>query len=181
MWRRSVCEVNREVDLYNRSNRWAESGEKLCASRSISSIVPPEFLFYYSRTITKLATSRRPHTVATGSVGPDADHAGDLDDNKSRTGAVIKLFGDTMETVSRISKIQSRALLYQGVLLNKDSNTVVNLSKLLKENENIFIPKGAIHRLANNNDVDLIVIEMWYGDELNEDDIKRYDDIYERI
>ena len=51
----------------------------------------------------------------------------------------------------------------------------------LKENENIFIPKGAIHRLANNNDVDLIVIEMWYGDELNEDDIKRYDDIYERI
>ncbi len=38
------------------------------------------------------------------------------------------------EEIQRISKIQSRALLYQGVLLNKDSNTVVNLSKLLKEN-----------------------------------------------
>ena len=38
------------------------------------------------------------------------------------------------EEIQRISKIQSRALLYQGILLNKDSNTVVNLSKLLKEN-----------------------------------------------
>ena len=40
----------------------------------------------------------------------------------------------------RISKIQSRALLYQGILLNKEPNTVIRLSKLLKEsfdNENI--------------------------------------------
>ena len=38
------------------------------------------------------------------------------------------------EEIEKISKIQSRALLYQGILLNKDPNTVVNLSKLLKEN-----------------------------------------------
>ena len=38
------------------------------------------------------------------------------------------------EEIQRISKIKSRALLYQGILLNKDPNTVVNLSKLLKEN-----------------------------------------------
>ena len=38
------------------------------------------------------------------------------------------------EEIQKISKIQSRALLYQGILLNKDPNTVVNLSKLLKEN-----------------------------------------------
>ena len=51
----------------------------------------------------------------------------------------------------------------------------------LKENENIFIPKGAIHRMANRKDRDLVIIEMWYGDNLNEKDIKRYGDIYERI
>ena len=51
----------------------------------------------------------------------------------------------------------------------------------LKENENIFIPKGAIHRMANRKDVDLVIIEMWYGDHLDENDIKRYEDIYERI
>jgi len=38
--------------------------------------------------------------------------------------------------VQKISKIQSRALLYQGILLNKDPNTVVNLSRLLKESLN---------------------------------------------
>ncbi len=51
----------------------------------------------------------------------------------------------------------------------------------LKENENIFIPKGAIHRMANRKDGDLVIIEMWYGDHLYENDIKRYEDIYERI
>ena len=51
----------------------------------------------------------------------------------------------------------------------------------LKENENIFIPKGTIHRMANRTDINLIIIEMWYGDELDENDIKRYEDIYERI
>ena len=51
----------------------------------------------------------------------------------------------------------------------------------LKENENIFIPKGAIHRMANRIDRDLVIIEMWYGDNLDENDIKRYVDIYEII
>ena len=51
----------------------------------------------------------------------------------------------------------------------------------LKENENIFIPKGAVHRMANRSKDDLILIEMWYGEELDENDIKRYEDIYNRI
>ena len=51
----------------------------------------------------------------------------------------------------------------------------------IKENENIFIPKGAIHRMANRKDRDLVIIEMLYGDNLDENDIKRYEDIYERI
>ena len=50
----------------------------------------------------------------------------------------------------------------------------------LKENENIFIPKGAIHRMANRKDHDLVIIEMWYGKTLDENDIKRYEDIYKR-
>ena len=56
-------------------------------------------------------------------------------------------------------------------------NKIVNL----KENENIFIPKGAVHRIANKSNRDLVVIEMWYGDKLDENDIKRYEDIYKRI
>ena len=50
----------------------------------------------------------------------------------------------------------------------------------LRENDNIFIPKGSKHRLSNKGNINLIVIEMWYGDKLDENDIKRYEDIYKR-
>ena len=51
----------------------------------------------------------------------------------------------------------------------------------LVENENIFIPKGAFHRIANTGSKDLIIIEMWYGEILDENDIKRYDKNYNII
>ena len=50
----------------------------------------------------------------------------------------------------------------------------------LKENDNIFIPKGSKHRLKNIGSDNLIVIEMWFGDKLDENDIERYEDIYNR-
>ena len=53
--------------------------------------------------------------------------------------------------------------------------------KLPSENENIFIPKGAFHRIANKGSKDLIIIEMWYGEVLDENDIKRYDENYNII
>ena len=59
--------------------------------------------------------------------------------------------------------------------------TINNEIKILKENETIFIPQGSKHRLANESDNKLIVIEIWYGDILDENDIERFEDIYERI
>ena len=50
-----------------------------------------------------------------------------------------------------------------------------------QENEVVFIPAKSKHRLANNSSKILVVIEMWYGDILDENDIERFEDIYERI
>jgi len=47
-------------------------------------------------------------------------------------------------------------------------------------NETIFIPKESKHRLANKSNKDLVVIEIWYGDNLDENDIIRYEDVYGR-
>ena len=58
--------------------------------------------------------------------------------------------------------------------------TINNKIKLLYPNESIFIPTQAKHRLVNNQVKDLIVIELWYGDILDENDIIRYEDIYKR-
>ena len=50
----------------------------------------------------------------------------------------------------------------------------------LKPNDSIFIPQKSKHSLANNRENDLIIIEVWYGEKLSEDDITRYKDIYGR-
>ena len=59
----------------------------------------------------------------------------------------------------------------------------VTLDEKIKEirvNENIFIPSNSKHRIANNTSEDLIIIEVWHGDILDEQDIIRYEDIYGR-
>ena len=58
--------------------------------------------------------------------------------------------------------------------------TINDITKNLKKNENIFIPKKTKHRLANKKEEKLIVIEVWLGDLLDENDIIRYHDIYNR-
>tara|TARA_B110000008_G_C16411669_1_gene340066 strand:- start:105 stop:449 length:345 start_codon:yes stop_codon:yes gene_type:complete len=59
------------------------------------------------------------------------------------------------------------------VTLNDKINTY-------KSNESIYIPVKAKHRLANISEKKLVVIEVWYGDILEEEDIIRYEDIYDR-
>ena len=65
--------------------------------------------------------------------------------------------------------------------LNQERKEEFIKTDYILENENIFIPKKSKHRLENNNNEDLIIIEIQYGSDLREDDIIRYDDIYDRI
>lgn len=47
--------------------------------------------------------------------------------------------------------------------------------------EYIYIPKGSIHRLQNLGTEDLILVEVQLGSYLGEDDIKRFQDDYNRL
>lgn len=51
---------------------------------------------------------------------------------------------------------------------------------LLRENESVYIPVETKHRLANNTDKPLHLIEVQSGTYLGEDDIIRFDDLYGR-
>ena len=51
---------------------------------------------------------------------------------------------------------------------------------LLNENESVFIPKGAKHRLENAGNKPLRLIEVQSGEYLGEDDIVRFEDSYGR-
>ncbi|MBE3639501.1 mannose-1-phosphate guanylyltransferase/mannose-6-phosphate isomerase [Mangrovicoccus algicola] len=58
--------------------------------------------------------------------------------------------------------------------------TIDDEVKLVTENESVYIPLGAIHRLENPGKVNLHLIEVQTGAYLGEDDIVRYEDIYNR-
>ncbi|MBK4734321.1 mannose-1-phosphate guanylyltransferase/mannose-6-phosphate isomerase [Noviherbaspirillum pedocola] len=53
--------------------------------------------------------------------------------------------------------------------------------KLLSENESTYIPIGVTHRLENPGKMPLDIIEVQSGSYLGEDDIVRFEDVYQRV
>jgi mannose-1-phosphate guanylyltransferase/mannose-6-phosphate isomerase len=58
--------------------------------------------------------------------------------------------------------------------------TISTEVKDVHENESIYIPIGAVHRLANRGRIPLELIEVQTGSYLGEDDIVRIEDVYKR-
>ncbi len=58
--------------------------------------------------------------------------------------------------------------------------TVNEAVTLLTENQSVFIPLGAVHRMENPGKVPMYLIEVQSGAYLGEDDIVRYEDDYGR-
>ena len=52
--------------------------------------------------------------------------------------------------------------------------------RLLTENQSVYIPLGAVHRMENPGRVPMVLIEVQTGSYLAEDDILRYEDLYAR-
>lgn len=58
--------------------------------------------------------------------------------------------------------------------------TVDDEVKLVTENQSVYIPLGAVHRMENPGKVPMVLIEVQTGAYVGEDDIVRYEDIYAR-
>lgn len=58
--------------------------------------------------------------------------------------------------------------------------TVDDDVRLLTENQSVYIPLGAVHRMENPGKVPMVLIEVQTGSYLGEDDIIRYEDVYSR-
>lgn len=58
--------------------------------------------------------------------------------------------------------------------------TVDNEVNILNEGESVYVPIGSIHRLENESNVPMALIEVQTGSYLGEDDIIRYEDLYAR-
>lgn len=58
--------------------------------------------------------------------------------------------------------------------------TIDDQVKLVTENQSVYIPLGAVHRMENPGKVPMVLIEVQTGSYLGEDDIIRYEDVYAR-
>jgi mannose-1-phosphate guanylyltransferase/mannose-6-phosphate isomerase len=52
---------------------------------------------------------------------------------------------------------------------------------IVRENENVYLPLGCVHRLENPGRIPLTLIEVQSGAYLGEDDIVRLEDVYGRV
>ena len=79
--------------------------------------------------------------------------------------------------------LQSHKFRSEHWIVVKGSAVVHNDEQVLNLNygESTFIKSGAKHRLLNEGDEDLEIIEVQIGCYLGEDDIKRFEDIYGRV
>lgn len=59
--------------------------------------------------------------------------------------------------------------------------TIKDDVRLVSENQSVYIPLGATHRMENPGKVALVLIEVQTGSYLGEDDIVRYEDVYARL
>jgi mannose-1-phosphate guanylyltransferase/mannose-1-phosphate guanylyltransferase/mannose-6-phosphate isomerase len=58
--------------------------------------------------------------------------------------------------------------------------TIDDEIRLVTENQSVYIPLGAVHRMENPGKVPMVLIEVQTGTYLGEDDIIRYEDVYAR-
>ena len=58
--------------------------------------------------------------------------------------------------------------------------TINDNVQLVAENQSVYIPLGAVHRMENPGKVPMVLIEVQTGIYLGEDDIVRYEDVYAR-
>lgn len=58
--------------------------------------------------------------------------------------------------------------------------TVDERVTLVTENQSIYVPLGALHRMENPGKLPMVLIEVQTGAYLGEDDIVRYEDVYAR-
>ncbi|MCP1170339.1 mannose-1-phosphate guanylyltransferase/mannose-6-phosphate isomerase [Limimaricola sp. ASW11-118] len=58
--------------------------------------------------------------------------------------------------------------------------TVDDKVTLVTENQSVYVPLGAVHRMENPGKVPMVLIEVQTGAYVGEDDILRYEDVYAR-
>ena len=88
---------------------------------------------------------------------------------------------NTVKTNEKISLQMHNHRSEHWVIVSGTAKVAINEKiKILNENQSIYIPLGAKHRLTNQHNIPLKIIEIQSGSYISEDDIIRFEDKYGR-
>jgi mannose-1-phosphate guanylyltransferase/mannose-6-phosphate isomerase len=103
----------------------------------------------------------------------------DANDRTSGLGAIVT--SSSASSGSRLSLRKHHHRSEHRIVVRCAARVTVNETvKTAHENESIYIPIGAVHRLENPGKILLELIEVQTGSYLGEDDIIRIEDDYRR-
>jgi mannose-1-phosphate guanylyltransferase/mannose-1-phosphate guanylyltransferase/mannose-6-phosphate isomerase len=88
---------------------------------------------------------------------------------------IVVTSGQVLSLQKHFHRAEHWVVVQGTALVTRDSEEI-----LLRENESVYLPLGAVHRLANPGKIPLELIEVQVGSYLGEDDIVRFEDLYGR-
>jgi mannose-1-phosphate guanylyltransferase/mannose-1-phosphate guanylyltransferase/mannose-6-phosphate isomerase len=88
---------------------------------------------------------------------------------------IVVLPGEKLSLQKHFHRSEHWVVVAGVALVTRDAET-----QLVHENESIYLPVGAIHRMENPGKIPLTLIEVQSGPYLGEDDIIRFEDTYGR-
>jgi len=96
-------------------------------------------------------------------------------------GATFKVKRIVVDPQGRLSLQSHRHRAEHWVVVAGEATvTVGECVQVLTRGQSVDISLGAVHRLENFGQEDVHLIEVQFGDYMGEDDIVRYDDVYQR-
>jgi mannose-1-phosphate guanylyltransferase / mannose-6-phosphate isomerase len=102
----------------------------------------------------------------------------------SRRSSRVSVSGSNASMSTRAPRSACRATCHRAehwvVVAGTARVTIGDEVREVGENQSVYIPQGAMHRLENATDAPLTLIEVQTGSYLGEDDILRHQDIYAR-
>ncbi len=122
------------------------------------------------------------HSTATVSLTPAILHRvwGSFEILASGATFVIKKL--TINPGKRISLQRHKHRSEHWVVLSGTASVTIEGETFnLEPNQSVFVCAGQVHRLANDTNDPVIIVELQIGDYLGEDDIERIEDDYERV
>jgi mannose-1-phosphate guanylyltransferase/mannose-6-phosphate isomerase len=83
--------------------------------------------------------------------------------------------GEKLSLQKHYHRAEHWVVVAGSAMVTRDSEEI-----FLRENESVYLPLGAVHRLYNPGRIPLALIEVQVGSYLGEDDIVRFEDTYGR-